>query len=154
MPTRPLSPADLPSLRELAALAEAEGFRFVGRLVDALIAGQLELDGPREFFLGCVAGDRLVAVGGVTPDPYLDDASTGRLRHLYVRPDARGGGIGAELVAQLERRAATAYESLRLRTDSARAARFYDRLGYHAVPSDSATHVRKLSVPPAAGDQR
>lgn len=153
MPTRPLHPSDLPALREFATLAEAEGFRFVNRLVDALIADELDLDGSREFFLARVIGDRLVAVGGVTPDPYLDDARTGRLRHLYVHPDARDGGVGTELVIHLERRATGSYDSLRLRTDSARAARFYARLGYRPVQSDSATHARRLPVPPAASKQ-
>ena len=123
------------------------------RLVDALLADELDFDGSREFFLGRVIGDRLVAVGGVTPDPYLDDARTGRLRHLYVHPDARDGGVGTELVMHLERRAAWFYDSLRLRTDSARAARFYARLGYQPVRSDSATHARRLPVPPAATNQ-
>lgn len=144
MPTRPLTPADLPALRALAALAEGEGFLFVTRFLDELLARRVRLDAPDEFFVGALIDGQLAAIGGVTPDPYVGDPRTGRLRHLYVRPDHRGEGIGRALVAELERRAEACYACLRLRTDTSAAAAFYERLGYHPVTSSSATHQRML----------
>jgi GNAT superfamily N-acetyltransferase len=144
MTIRPLIEDDIPSIRELAALADAEGFCFLSRFLDELTFRRVDLDAPDEFFVGMRRDDRLVAIGGVTPDPYVDDEQIGRLRHLYVRPDARRGGIGRELVAHLEARATLRYTSLRLRTDTASAAQFYERLGYVPIESESATHQRML----------
>lgn len=145
MPMRPLSRADLPALRELAALADAEGFRFVGRLLDDLELNRVALDAPCEFFVARVEGEQLLAVGGVTLDPYVDDASIGRLRHVYVRPDVRGKYIGRALIRYLEGRAQGCYTSLRLRTDTPAASQFYERLGYAPLDSKSATHQRQLA---------
>jgi GNAT superfamily N-acetyltransferase len=139
---RPLTCADLESVRELATIAAAEGFQFLGRLIIELENGWLQLGEPAEFFLCVVLDARLVAVGGVTPDPYVTDAQVGRLRHVYVHPDYRGMNLGRLLVRELESRAATAYPILRLRTDTIRAARFYESLGYRVTNSAHATHVR------------
>ena len=144
---RPLAVADVASIRELAALAEVEGFRFLNQFLDELRSRRVELDAPREFFIGMQRDDRLVAIGGVTPDPYVDDEQVGRLRHLYVQPDSRRRGLGRDLVAHLESRAELCYMCLRLRTDTEGAARFYERLGYVPVTSSWATHLRMLRAP-------
>ena len=149
MPTRLLTAADVPALREVVALADEEGFRFLARFLDDFKAGRVRLDAPCEFFMGTVIDDQLAAIGGVTPDPYVEDSRIGRLRHLYVRPDRRREGIGRALVAELERRAEPCYASLRLRTDTAAAA-FYEHLDYRRVESPSATHQRMLSGSPHA----
>jgi GNAT superfamily N-acetyltransferase len=144
MTMRTLAIADLAALEELAVVGETEGFRFIRRFVDELTAGRVRLDDRCEFFLGVTAHDQLVGIGGVTPDPYLPDPHVGRLRHLYVRRDHRGAGIGRTLVAHLEGRAQHCYALLRLRTDSAAAAHFYEQLGYEAVQTATSTHQRAL----------
>jgi GNAT superfamily N-acetyltransferase len=141
---RALRLADLAQVRELAVLAEAEGFQFVRRFADELSERSIALDAPCEFFLATLADDRVIAIGGVTADPYVGDPHVGRLRHLYVRPDARGAGVGRELVARLEIRARDCYDVLRLRTDAAGAAAFYECLGYSPMQAASATHSRVL----------
>ena len=146
MTIRVLTIVDLTTLHELAALGEAEGFRFVRRFVDELTVGHIHLDRPCEFFLGATVDSHLVGIGGVTPDPYVQGPHVGRLRHLYVRPDVRGAAIGRALVARLEARAHQCYTLLRLRTDTAAAARFYERLGYTAVIDPAATHQRVLTI--------
>lgn len=144
MHTRPLNASDISALGELAALAEAEGFRFITRFLDDLGLGRVRFDTECEFFFATLLGDEVVAIGGVTRDPYVDDAVVGRLRHLYVRPNQRQMGIGRMLVRRLERRAASCYTLLRLRTDNPAAAAFYEHLGYTALASGSATHHRVL----------
>jgi len=141
---RPFGIADLPRLRELAGVASAEGFRFLDRFLDDLVADRVQLDAAGEFFVAHVEGERLVSIGGVTPDPYVDDVGVGRLRHVYVHPSVRRAGIGRALVEHLEERARSCYAWLQLRTDTETAARFYERLGYLPIRSESATHRRPL----------
>jgi GNAT superfamily N-acetyltransferase len=137
---RPLAATDLTTLESLAAAAEHEGFRFLTRFVRDLRASAAALDTAREFFLGAVIDDRVVGVGGVTPDPYVDDPATGRIRHLYVAGSSRRRGVGAALMRALEARACQQYDRLRLRTDTRDGAAFYERLGYLPVNHDTATH--------------
>ena len=145
MEIRPLTFANLELVRDLAQRAESEGFKFVTRFADECASGSVQLDAPGEYFCGVFDEGDLVALGGVTPDPYIDDASVGRLRHVFVRPEFRARGVGRMLVATLESRAGKRYARLRLRTDTVAAAHFYERLGYHAISSDSATYERALS---------
>ena len=144
METRTLTPADLSIIRDLSRVAEAEGFRFVTRFADECANGGVQLDSPGEYFCGVFEEGDLVALGGVTPDPYVDDAGVGRVRHVFVRPEFRARGVGRMLVDRLEARAQNRYTRLRLRTDRAAAAAFYERLGYRAISNDTATHERAL----------
>jgi ribosomal protein S18 acetylase RimI-like enzyme len=149
MPIRPLSAADLPAVRELAREADAEGFRFVWRFVASLELQRVALDAAEEFFLAAVENGHVVGLGGVTPDPYSADPTTGRLRHLYISPGLRRRGIGRALIEALETRATLRYQRLRLRTDTPDAARFYERLGYTLSVEPGATHARELTGDPA-----
>lgn len=141
---RPLAGPDLAALEPLVAESEAEGFRFLRRLRDDWIAGRARTDAAGEWFLGVFDGGALVAVGGVTPDPYVSDARAGRVRHLYVARAHRRRGAGRRLLAALEGRARGVYDVLRLRTDTAEASRFYESAGFAPVESGSATHARDL----------
>jgi GNAT superfamily N-acetyltransferase len=141
---RPLRATDLPALAALADAAEAEGFRFVTRFLADFERGAVRLGAPTEFFFGGYDGDTLVALGGITPDPYVADRGVGRLRHVYVARAYRRHGVGRALVTALERRGQGVYERLRLRTDTAAAAQFYERLGYQRVVDPTATHARAL----------
>lgn len=67
---------------------------------------------------------------------------------LYVRPEARDGGIGAELVrAAMEHVGKDAVLELDVLESNAGARRFYERLGFHTVERTLA-----LEVGPAAAD--
>lgn len=139
---RNLSKSDLNEVRTLAGIAAGEGFRFLQRLVAELECGSISLDSSREFFLVAVAGSEIVGIGGVTPDPYVDDSTIGRVRHLYVRPDYRRKSVGRRLLHEIEVRANPFYAVLRLRTDTVTAAGFYEALGYDRITDATATHVR------------
>jgi GNAT superfamily N-acetyltransferase len=142
---RPIRGPSIGALAPLLAASTAEGFRFVARLAEAWGAGAARFDGPGELLLGGYDGARLVAVGGLTPDPYGGGPDVGRLRHVYVLPEARRRGVGRGLVRALEAAAAGRYRALVLRTDTAAAAQFYEALGYARLTAGgTATHGRTL----------
>lgn len=143
---RPLIRADAAQLRSLSEESAAEGFRFVARFVAELGSTSFALDERRQFFLGAFEGVQLVAIGGVTPDPYVDDENTGRVRHVYVACEARRHGVGRRLVAALEQRARSEFTVLRLRTDTEAATTFYQALGYQRTSEPEATHRRELAT--------
>jgi GNAT superfamily N-acetyltransferase len=142
---RPLLPPPWDALAPLIAESETEGFRFLLPLRADYDAGRVRFDGPGEALLGVYAGDELIAIGGLTIDPYVGDPRTGRVRRVYVRPAHRRRGVGGRLLAALEAAARPHFDVLLLRTDTAAAARFYERLGYAPLaPGGTATHRRVL----------
>jgi len=140
---RPLVDADIPAMQFMVAESETEGFRFLARFLREVQSGDVALDAPTEFFLGVVDDAALVAIGGVTPDPYLASADIARVRHVYVTPSARRRGVGRALMSALEARAFLRVSTLRLRTDTTAAARFYEALGYERTTEPNATHVKR-----------
>jgi GNAT superfamily N-acetyltransferase len=143
-----LSPNDL---SPLLTASTAEGFRFLSRLAAEWEAGTGRFDGAGERLLGCYDGGQLVAVGGLTRDPFSVNAGVGRLRRVYVLPNARKRGIGAQLVRALEAAAVGYFSELVLRTDTPTAARFYEALGYLPLPSGSTATHRRLVAMAAVG---
>ena len=124
--------------------ASEDGFHFIDRLVSEWRDGVNRFDAPGEILLGVFVDDRTIAVGGLNRD-FAYHSGVGRLRHLYVRHAFRGRGVGSALVDRLEHHARRTFETLRLRTDTLEAARFYERRGYKPIDSESATHVLRLA---------
>ncbi len=124
--------------------AVAEGFNFIDRLVREWRDGVDRFDEPGEIFLGALAeGGRIIAVGGLNRD-FAYALGVGRLRHLYVSRPFRGQDVGKALVDRLEQHARTSSHTIRLRTDTVDAARFYERRGYRPVACETASHILRL----------
>ena len=142
MTIRTLTALDFDEVAWLAQIAEAEGYRFLGRLIADFRNGLIQLDQPHEFFLCAIVGSKIIGIGGMTPDPYTRETGVGRIRHVYVHPQHRGKSIGKALVRALEARARTTYSKFTLRTDTTAASQFYESLGYRPARSATTTHER------------
>ncbi|POA72571.1 GNAT family N-acetyltransferase [Pseudomonas sp. GW531-T4] len=133
-----------PEILELEAEAVAEGFRFLTRLVADWKSGANRFDQPGECLLGAFRDGQLIAIGGLSYDPYAGPG-IGRLRRVYVARAARGQNVGKALVQQLLAYAAQRFRVVRLSTDTPEGAAFYLRCGFQPIQDDFATHVKSLA---------
>lgn len=132
----------LSDIHPLVIESEQEGFRFVRRFYDDYISGANRFNHEGEaLFVAKLAG-QIVGICGLNRDPYIMDSNVGRVRRLYVHPNARRRAIGKQLVYHVIQEAAHYYKTLTLRTDSANADAFYRALGFSKSQTYAdATHV-------------
>jgi len=130
----------------LAAEAASESYAFLERMQSEWDTGTNRFATPGEYVVGVSLDDRLVAIGGLNKDPYAIEATTGRLRHLYVSSPYRRSGIGRALVDTLLSQAGSYFHRVRLRTDSAEAAAFYEAYGFQPTREPDATHSLRLNT--------
>lgn len=112
----------------------SQGFRFIERLVREYCSGLNRFDQPGEVLFTVSVQGAIVGIGGLNRDPYFHDPHVGRLRHLYVESVWRECGVGRLLVTQLIYEATQHYQLLTLRTDTAIADAFYQKLGFKTHP--------------------
>ena len=120
---------DVVALADLRSESVAEGYQFIARLCDEWRSGANRFDAPGEGLFVAQHSSGLVGVCGLNRDPYVDDPSIGRVRHLYVNPSHRRQGVGRSLVTTLIEAAAVRFRILRLRTTPG-AESFYQALGF------------------------
>jgi GNAT superfamily N-acetyltransferase len=123
-----------PAAREIVAAMWAEvGEMYEPGLPHGPTASPDELSPPHGGFVLLVEDGRPLAGGGVK----RLDARACEIKRMYVAPEARGRGLGRELLAALEELARDlGYLVARLDTGAKqpRAQRMYERAGYLAVP--------------------
>lgn len=131
---------ELPAqIMRLVEVGLSEGFTFVRRFVAEWEAGQNRFGGPGEVSLFAYHNGALAGFGGLNLDPYQNEPSVGRIRHVYVEPAVRGHGVGGAIVRELVRRASPTFAILRLTTHQA--GPFYDHLGFARMSEHKATHI-------------
>ena len=132
---------ELPSdLDELVQASANEGFGLLERLRDEWRCGANTFVLPGEALFEARHKGALVGVCGLNRDPYADDPSVGRVRRLYVAPEARRMGVGRRLVSAVLREACGHFATVRARTTAHEGALFYQALGFHqtsGVPTAS-----------------
>ncbi|MBI1180315.1 MAG: GNAT family N-acetyltransferase [Alphaproteobacteria bacterium] len=120
---RPATPADVPAMRRLEETS-FPGDRLSLRSLRRLVRSEQAICLVAETG-GLLAGDAVVLL--------RRNSVRARLYSVAVDPQRRGGGIGARLIAEAERRAAAAGRRtmhLEVRGDNERALRLYAALGY------------------------
>jgi GNAT superfamily N-acetyltransferase len=125
---------------DLQREAHAEGYQFIDTLVDEWATGKNRFDAPGECLCGYWDQGKLVAVAGLTIDPFLNRPDTGRIRRVYVRPAWRNRGIARALVMTLLGEARPHFRCVRLRAENPLAIRLYEQLGFVPIADPNATH--------------
>jgi ribosomal protein S18 acetylase RimI-like enzyme len=124
--------------------AKEDGYRFVQRTIDEWLLHINSFSKKGEVLYGISVDDKIVAIGGLNIDPFLDDESIGRVRHLYVHRDYRENGFSKVLLKNIIRKAKKHFTYLRLSTTNEIAAELYEKLGFERVKEHKATHSMKL----------
>ena len=135
------------SLARLAEIAALERHGMLDRLISDFHEGSNRFSRPGEGLWVMHEGEDAIAVGGVNIDPYYDDSSLGRIRHLYVHPERRCCGVGTGLMMLIEGGGAAYFESYQLFTANPVAAKFYEALGYARVEGRyKVSHAKRVLV--------
>lgn len=132
------------SFARLELESKAQGFNFLEKMNLEWKSGKNRFAQPGEILLGAFKDGNLIGIGGVNIDPYLDDKTIGRIRHLYVLKEFRRAGMGKAIMDELINQSKLKFKQLRLRTDTKEAAIFYEFLGFAPITNDSASHILTL----------
>ena len=142
---RPATP-DTDGYAALLRESLSEGHQMLRRLEENWRSGANTFSRRGEMLLGAFSDRELVGVCGCNVDPYEGDATAGRVRHLYVRPDRRRHGVGRLLVGEIARSATAFFDRLQLRAPED-AFRFYESLGFARVRGEESVTHRLLLRP-------
>jgi GNAT superfamily N-acetyltransferase len=137
---------NLIDISELVKESEAEGYRFLTRLVNDYKDGSNTFDKPGEalFFIQDGSGE-VVAIGGVNQSPFSDDKDVARLQRFYVAAAARRQGVGSILLEEIVRHSRDTFREMTVRTESSKADAFYRANGFELDDSASeTTHLISL----------
>ncbi len=132
------NPVDLAALR---AESQAEGFRLIAKAVNAYPQGLNRFGQTGAFDVH----NRLLAIGGLSPDPDTQHPHIGRLRHRYVLAAYRQQGIASSLLTALTQAACPYFDTLVLSPQNIEAsARLYARHGFPMVTASTHHHQKSL----------
>jgi GNAT superfamily N-acetyltransferase len=120
----------------LRAAAEAEGHRHLERLA----AEWAERPAMFHALMTAWREGGLVAVGGITDEPEPAAEPAWRMRRLYVAPAARRMGVARTLVNALLQEALGAVRLVTVHAPAAKAARFWEAVGFSAVAGRPWSH--------------
>jgi len=141
----PILTLDAAALEPILTESLSEGYRFIQTLLDEYTSGFNRFDARGAVLLGVYGGERMIGIGGVHRDPYLQRLDVGRVRHVYVLHEFRRHGVGKRLLDELIDHARAHFALLTLRTNTAPAAAFYEAIGFSTeAPPKEATHWLRL----------
>lgn len=138
----------------LSAEASKDGHHFLEKMKLDWETGKNQFSRNGEVYYGVFEvsnHNEVIAMGGVNIDPYVDDPTVGRLRHIYVAKKYQRTGAGKFLLRALLSHSRKHFNTVRLRTHNTDAVRFYKTFGFeeNLQPNDTA-HIyleKKLHKP-------
>jgi ribosomal protein S18 acetylase RimI-like enzyme len=140
-----ISEFNLGSLEPLAFEAQSEGYGFVQKTIDEWKNGVNTFSKKGEILLGIFKSDLCIGIGGLNVDPYIDDPSTGRIRHVYISKNHRRKGFAKLLLNKIMRISENHFDTIRLLTTNPAAVCLYESFGFVKVTTGiNVSHI--LSV--------
>ncbi len=127
-------------LQPLAQEALSENYHFIQRTIDQWLDGSNDFSKKGEVFYAIIEDEIVVSVGGLNVDPYLNEPTTGRIRHVYTKIEYRRKGYSKRILQKILQDHTSSFQRIRLSTNNPIAARFYESLGFRRVEEEKATH--------------
>src|SRR5690606_36933947 len=91
--------------------------------------------------------NQIVGIIGLNIDPYLNDETIGRVRHLYVLPQYRNIGVGTALLKTIIQLSYNKFRILTLFTENPYAEQLYLKIGFtQSNDYNKATHILELKT--------
>ena len=140
-----VSGINLYRLADLADKALAEGYLFVHRTIDEWNSGKQRFSAKGEGLWQVFLNDKLIGIGGLSRDPYINNDITGRVRHVYILPEFRNKGYGKQLLRHIIAEARGHFKALTLFTENPVAALLYQHLGFRPATEHKVTHRLDLT---------
>jgi ribosomal protein S18 acetylase RimI-like enzyme len=134
-----------PALSSLLAEAEVAGVEWLGHFVpEWQRRAFLE---PGEGLFLALRGEVPVAMAVISKDGLVEDPDAGRLRYIFVSPEARRQGLAEAMVRLALERGDKRWRRVTLHTDNPVAAALYRRHGFsESTETARTTHVRLTAV--------
>ena len=136
-----ITDSNIDSLNELAQDAIADGHTSVQRTIDEWKDGSNKFSKDGEKIWGIFLSDQCIGIGGINQDPFIDDRTVGRVRHLYISTQYRRLGLSKVLLKLILTHAKKYFTSLRLSTKNPIAASFYESFGFKKTDGIKVTHL-------------
>lgn len=123
---------DLPQdFDQLETEALLEGHNFLSKMKREWLEGKNRFALDQEALFAAYSNDGiLIGIGGLNRDPYIEDPTIGRVRHVFVASNFRRSGVGEALLNKIVEHARKHFEVIRLKTRNPAAVLFYERLGF------------------------
>lgn len=130
-------------LEKLAVEAQLESFNFVRRTINEWKSGTNDFSKKGEILFGIFISNLCIGIGGLNVDPYVNDPSIGRIRHLYISQEHRRKGLATLLLQEIINTAMLNFETVRLYTNNPEASSFYESLGFDHSNGVKESHILK-----------
>jgi len=130
-------------LEKLAVEAHIEGHKFVQRAIDEWKSGLNNFSKKGEILFGIFISKICEGIGGLNIDPFIENPSIGRIRHVYISQDHRRKGFATLLLRKIIHIASKHFELLRLYTGIPNASSFYESLGFIPSKGFKMLHILK-----------
>jgi GNAT superfamily N-acetyltransferase len=124
----------------LVVESTADGYGFVQRTIEEWRSGKNRFSKNVEKLWGIIIDDELIGLGGLNQDPFFDESTVGRVRHVYVSRKYRGLGFSKVLMATIIDEAKGQFKTLRLSTNNPIAASLYESIGFKKIDGYKVTH--------------
>jgi len=132
---------NLNSITYLAIEAQSEGYGFVQRTIDEWKNNINNFSKEGEILFGIFVSSSCIGIGGLNVDPYIDDPSIGRIRHVFISQKYRRKGLATQLLNKIIHSASKHFKVLRLYTVNPIASLFYESIGFIRSNGEKMTHI-------------
>jgi GNAT superfamily N-acetyltransferase len=121
--------------------SKGEGFNFLDKMSSEWKNGRNRFSLHNECLFAAISDhEKLLGIGGLNLDPYLNDLTIGRVRHLFITSEMRNQGIGKTIIEKIVEAACPHFRLLRLRTNNPEAVNLYRSLGFSLIDHEDRSH--------------